>query len=173
MKVRCDKMTHLYELSTQYRFLTEALESEEFQEDQVKAKLSEITTQIQDKALNIGKMVLSYESDILALDAELSRLSKRRASAINRAEWLKSYLLTEMVVAGIDKVKGDVLNVAVQNNPPSVQIVNQDEIPSEYRREIPATWQPDKNKILTQFKTYGEIVSGVEIIRDKKRIVIK
>jgi hypothetical protein len=164
---------HLYQLSQDYRVLSEALEADELQEDALKQQLAGIKTQFQDKAVNIGKLVLSLESDSSVIETEITRLSKRLSTVKNRSEWLKSYLLNEMCVAGVDKVKGDVLNVSLRTNPPSVQIINQEEIPQEFRREIPARWEPAKTLILNHFKSTGEIISGCDIVRDRKSIVIK
>lgn len=166
-------MTHLYQLSQDYRVLSEAIEADELQEDALKQQLAEIKTQFQDKAVNIGKLVLSLESDASVIETEMARLAKRKATVDNRKEWLKSYLLNEMCVAGVDKVKGDILNVFLRTNPPSVQVVNPDQIPAEFMRVIPERREVDKLRILATFKSNGEIVQGCEIVRDRKSLVIK
>jgi hypothetical protein len=78
-----------------------------------------------------------------------------------------------MTVANINKIKGDVLDLSLRANPPSVNIIDNDSIPDDYRKIIPESWQPDKISILKAFKDNGEIVSGCEIITDKKTLVIK
>ena len=150
-------MTHLYELSDQIKFLQEDTElgEEEFQK-----ALGEIQGQFQDKVENIGKLFLSFQADVTAIKSEEERLQSRRQSIEHKADWLKGYLLQEMTAVGIEKVRRDVLTVSLRTNPPSVNVLDQEAIPIEFRRIIPETWQPNKPSILSHFKSTGEIVAG-------------
>ena len=165
----------LYELTNEYKALTSLLESDDNieEEKQVRNLLNEITTQLNVKAENIAKLILSLNADMETIDSEVKRLVQRKTSLNNKIEYLKSYLLEELVKAQVDKIKGSVVNISIRNNPPSCNILDFEKIPTEYKREIPAKWEADKSKILTNFKTTGEIIDGVEIIKDKKCLVIK
>jgi len=140
---------------------------------QLQSALAEVKEKIDDKVENIGKFVLSLSADTDAIKVEEERLASRRKAIDNRISWLKNYLLQEMTVANVDKVKRDVLTVSIRVNPPSVNVITLDDIPTQYRRIIPETWQPDKKTIIDHFKDTGEIVPGVEVVTDKKSIVIK
>ena len=161
---------HLYELTDQIKFLQEDTELEE---EEFAKKLGEIQGRFEDKAENIGKLYLSLQADVNALKSEEERLESRRQTIERKSEWLKRYLLQELIVANIDKVKRDVLTISVRVNPPSVNVVDEEVIPQEFRRVIPETWQPDKKQIIEHFKNTGEIIAGVEMITDKKRVEIK
>ncbi len=165
--------TPLYELSGQYLDLTRMLDEGVVDREQIQKVLADLSDIIEDKIANIGRLILSMEADALVIQQEERRLASRRQSLEKQTEHLKSYLLNEMTVCKIDKVKRPVVTVNIKINPPSVEVVSLMDIPQEYRRVIPETWQPDKVKILTQYKTYGEIVGGCEIIRDKKHIEVK
>lgn len=166
-------MVHLYELSTQYSLLTDLLESGEATQESVESLLKEITTQINDKAESIGKLILSLESDTNVIIGEINRLTQRKTTKLNRIEWLKTYLLQELTCANLDKVKTPVVSVSIRTNPPSINVVNPNIVPQEYRRIIPETFEIDKKKILDAIKDTGEIIAGIEVIKDKKRLEVK
>jgi len=166
-------MTHLYELSDEYVSILTEIDSEVTEETTLLEQLNNIKARFNDKAENIGKLVLSLTGEASKLTLEEQRLASRRQAITKKVDWLKDYLKQEMTVAKIDQVKGTVVTVSLKNNPPSVNILDQDDIPEEYRRVIPETWQPDKRSILDHFKDTGEIINGTEIITDKKSLVIK
>jgi len=100
-------------------------------------------------------------------------LATRRGGFNSKMEWLKNYLLVEMQATRVLKVKQDVISVSVQDNPPSVEVVDLEQIPEQYIRIIPETKEADKKAIIEHFKDTGEIVSGVNIITDKKHVVVR
>lgn len=170
-------MTQLYKLADQYRFLEQAVERGEGDEDtgdtQLQLDLADLKEKIEDKVENIGKFILSLEADTTGIKAEEERLSSRRVAIVNRVRWLKDYLLQEMTVAQVDKVKRDVLTVSVRTSPPSVNVLDMDAIPEQFRRVIPEKWEVDKKEMIANFKGTGEIPAGTEIITNKKSIVIR
>lgn len=164
---------HLYELSGQYQALMQLNEDDESQIDNLSELLSNVTDQFNEKAENVGKVILSLNAESQAIKNEESRLSKRRNQLERKVEWLKSYLLNEMTITKIDKIEGQTLTLSLRNNPPSVKVDNEENIPIDFRKIIPETWQPDKTAILQHFKSTGEIINGVSIITDKKSLSIR
>ncbi len=163
----------LYELTDEYNTIAQLLGDSETNQETLTSQLISIQEEFSTKAENIGKLVLSLASENSVIQTEIERLSSRKQSLDKKIDWLKAYLLQEMITINTRIIKGQVLTISLRDKPPSVNIVNQDLIPQEYRRVIPESWQPDKIKILTTFRTNGEIVAGVDIIRDKKTILIK
>lgn len=166
-------MPHLYELSEQYSTLQFLLDNSEATQEQIEYALKEIETQLNDKAESIGKIILSLDAEANLINGEIQRLAQRKSSKINRIEWLKSYLLQQLSNANIDKVKTPILNIAIKTNPPSINVLNPNLVPQEYRRVIPETFEIDKRKILDAIKSTGEAIEGIEVIRDKKRVEVK
>ena len=166
-------MTKLYELTDQYKTIEGMFESEFVTREEIQETLKSIKEEIGGKVESIAKIVLSQKASIEAIKAEEDRLSRRREAMHNNMEWLKVYLLNEMVATNTLKVKRDLLSVAVADNPPSVEIVDLDLIPEEYRQVIPETWQPNKKSMIEHFKATGEIIIGTDIILDKKHVVIR
>ena len=165
--------SHLYEIADQFRFLSRLLDDAELPKEEVDSALGEIKGQLEEKVENIGKFYLSLQATIAAINTEEDRLLDRRKALENKATWLKDYLLQEMTVAEVDKVKRELVTVSVRVSPPSVNVVKEDDIPQEYRVIIPETWHADKKAISDHFKGTGEIIPGVEIITDRKSIQIR
>ncbi len=167
-------MMKLYELTAEYRFLEDALvASVDDEHDDLQAKLDEIIGQVEAKAENVGKYILGLTAEAEGIKTEIDRLTARRGTISRKAEWLKSYLLSQMVAADIDKIKRDVLTVSVRVNPPSVQVEVENAIPTEFWRVIPESYEVDKKAVLEHVKATGEIVPGCHIVTDKKSLVIR
>lgn len=166
-------MTHLYELSDAYRALQE---TEELTEEELITCLNNVQELFNEKAINIGKLVLSLQADAEGIDTELKRLSERKQAIENRVKGLKFYLAQEMEVTSIDKVKNEILTISLRNSPPSVEVIDEKLIPDDYWREIPSRFEIDKQAILSVYKESSEGVPeipGVKIITSKKHVVIR
>jgi len=168
-------MTKLYELTERYKAIRDMLDGdlEYITREEIDSTLSNIEDDIRLKIGSIGKLVLELKSDIIAVKAEEERLAKRRQGYTSKMEWLKLYLLAKMTKTNILKVKEDIISISVQNNPPSVEVLNIEEVPETYMRIIPEQREVDKRTILEHFKATGEIVSGVDVIVNKKFVNIR
>ena len=62
--------------------------------------------------------------------------------------------------------------MSIAKNPISVEIVNEDEIPSEYKQEV-VTTKVDKKAIADNFRDTGEIIPGVNINTQNTSLRIK
>jgi predicted nuclease with TOPRIM domain len=125
--------------------------------------LESIEEEIHDKAENIAKLVKNINADVDALKSEEKRLADRRKSLENKVTHLKDYLQNQLEVAGLDKVKRPTLTVSIQNNPPSVKVIDE-KLLSDYM--IPVEPKLDKKAILTALKE-GMEVSGAELVQGR------
>ena len=154
-------MSKLYEITARYKTLETLLEDENIEIEQIKEALDLVEEEITEKADNIAKFIKSLEADEKAIKEEEKRLYDRRKGVENKRESLKQYLYMELENAGIRKVKSTLFNIGIQNNPPSVNIIDQDKISAEYiTTEI--IKKVDKRAILEKLKN-GEVVEGAEI----------
>jgi len=169
-------MTKLYKLTEQYNTISNMLDSDNYEyitKESIHASLADIKDQITDKIDSIAKLVLSLKTDVTGIESEIVRLQRRKESINNTIEWLKGYLLTEMVFAKLNKVKKDVVTISIADNPPSVESVDEELLPVEYRKIIPETWHIDKIAIISHFKETGEIVPGVVLAVNRKHVNIR
>lgn len=147
----------LYELSQNYQMVLDMIEdgNEEYLDT-----LESLGEAIEEKAENTAKLIKSLDAQTEVIKAEEKRLADRRRALENKAKRMKEYLQENLEAAGIKKVKGQLLTVAIQKNPPSLNVVDESLIDQSYFIEQkPAL---DKKALLQAIKDGAE-VEGVEI----------
>jgi replicative superfamily II helicase len=152
----------LYELAQNYAQLMEM--AEEMESDALVDTLESLQDAIEDKVENIAKLIKNLEADAKIIKEEEQRLADRRRSIESKVARLKEYLQEQLEVAGLQKVKRATITVAIQNNPPSVEIADEKLIPSEFM--IPQNPKIDKQAILERLKN-GEMVPGCSLKQTK------
>ena len=158
-------MTKLYDLTADYRRLQELMD-EDIDQEAVRDTLEAIEGAIEVKAKNIAVLVQSMGNDADIIKAEEQRLAARRKAIENRQKWLKDYLQYNMEAVGIDKFKTPTHTIALQNNPPALNIYDEGKIPASYMTIIPERWEVDKQAVKEDLKAGAE-VPGAELTRGK------
>lgn len=157
-------MSTLYELTENYNNILELIDNPEISEEMVKAALDEIAEDINEKVVNIAKLIKSIESDISGVKAERERLANKEKTMTNKVKNLKEYIYSAMQLTGKERIKTELFNFTISNNPPSVKVVSDADIPEEYLVEMPK--QVNKKAILEKLKA-GEDVPGCELNQTK------
>lgn len=152
----------LYELAQNYAQLLEM--AEEMESDALVDTLESLQDAIEEKAENIAKLVKNLEADVKFIKEEEQRLAERRRAIEVKIERLKTYLQEQLETAGIEKVKRPTITVAIQANPPSVDVIDETAIPSDFL--IPQAPKVDKRSILERLKK-GEAIPGVTLKQTK------
>lgn len=152
----------LYELAKSYAELLEV--SEEMDSEAIVDTLSALQDAIEDKAENIAKLIRNLEADVKVIHDEEKRLAERRRAIEVKIERLKTYLQEQLETAGLQKVKRPTITVSIQNNPPSVDLIDETLIPADFL--IPQPAKVDKKSILERLKK-GESVPGVTLKQTK------
>jgi seryl-tRNA synthetase len=158
----------LYELTTQYSQVMDMLNNTDADMQAIKDTLEGLQGDIEDKAINIAKMIKSLDADIAAIKAEEERLSERRKVYENRRESIKEHLEQQLSAVGVEKVKTATMTVSMQNNAPSIKVISEDRfyetIPKMYR--IAQPYKVDKKAVLEAMKN-GEMFVGAELQQTK------
>ncbi|ATA61186.1 hypothetical protein GS458_2751 [Geobacillus stearothermophilus] len=123
----------LYELAANYAELLNM--AEEMDSDALVDTLEAIRDEIELKAENIAKLIRNLEADAKAIREEEKRLNEKRTAIENKVKRLKSYLVEQLEHAGIQKIKRPTITVYIQDNPPSVNVVDMSVIPAEFLRQ--------------------------------------
>ncbi|MGM9924661.1 MAG: siphovirus Gp157 family protein [Bacillus sp. (in: firmicutes)] len=152
----------LYELNQQYNQLLEM--AGDLDPQVLKDTLESIKESIEDKAENTAKLIRSWEAEAKAIKEEEKRLAERRKSLEKRVDNTKAYLFEQMELAGMEKVKRPTLTISIANNPPSVQVIDPEKIPSFFMIEQEP--KIDKKAILEALKN-GTEIDGCTIKREK------
>ena len=97
-------------------------------------------------------------------------MAKRRKVLENRIDGLRHYLKNNMQYTGITKIACPYFTLAIQNNPPSVTILNEDDIPPSFKEAV-LTWKINKTAIKDAIKG-GQAIPGA-VLTSGTRLVIK
>ena len=143
----------LYELNQQYNQLLEM--ADDLEPEVLKDTLESIKESTEDKVENTAKVIRSWEAEIKVIKDEEKRMAERRKSLEKRVDNTKAYLFEQMELAGMDKVKRPTLTVSIAKNPPSLEVIDPEKIPSLFM--IDQDPVIDKKALLTALKNGAEI----------------
>ena len=159
----------LYEITGAFPKL---MAQEEMSEEDKNRVEEELTTLLQKKSNAVIAYSKNIELTIKAMKEEESRISTNRKALENRLEQFKKYVKECMEGNGINKIETDLGTLSIAKSPISVEIVNEENVPDEYK-EVIFTTKVDKKKIAEAFKSTGELIEGVEIHTDNTNLRIK
>lgn len=162
-------------MSSIYQLTNEAMElASLLSEGEITAEIENALVinqeELQKKAIDYGYVMKSFNVDIDAIDAEIERLKALKTIRTNAIERMKSALQNALEVYGIEKVETPTMKISIRSNPPSVDVVNEYQIPEIFKKEK-TTVSIDKSSILKVLKE-GQEVPGA-VIKQSKRIDIK
>ena len=159
----------LYEITSGFPAL---MENEEITQEEKEKIQEELTVLLQQKSQNIIGYTKNIELTISAMKEEEKRISDNRKSLENKLINFKKYVKECMERNDITKIETALGVLSIAKSPTSVEIVNEDEIPGEFKQEV-VTVKIDKTKIKNYFKETGEIPEGTNIITNNTSLRIK
>lgn len=159
----------LYQITNAFPML---MAQEEMSEEDKKKVEKELTELLQQKSQNLIGYTRNIELTIEAMKNEEERISEQRKTLENRLTKFKEYVKECMEQGGFTKLETPLGTLNIAKNPPSVEIINEDKIPSEYKTEN-VTVKVDKTAIKEYFKATGEIPAGVTINTQNTSLRIK
>lgn len=151
---------NLYELTSDLKELQD-IDFTEADTEQLEAVKTAIKEQIANKGAGIIAVVRNLEADTEAIKVEIKRLQDLRKSKENKIENLKKYTKECLEEAEIKKVSTALGNISIRKLPGSVEVLEEDSIPAEYKKEV-TTITIDKKSILADLKE-GVVVPGVTL----------
>ena len=162
----------LYKITAEFQALIADFDGNS--DDEFIDKLNCLNAVFMSKANDCINYALNLKSDAMTIKAHCDEMTAKRKTYEQRAEKLLDYVLRNMQAVGVSEIKdrGGLYAAKIAKNPPSVNVVNADEISNEFVK-VEQVSSIDKKAILQHFKATGEIVAGVEIITDKQRLSIK
>lgn len=148
----------LYELSAEYAALLDANDGE------IDNALVMLSDAIEQKAASIAHVLAEIRAESAAVASELERLEARQDAIVARHDKVRDYLIACMEAAGITKVKHALFTIALQENPPRVDVYDEQAVPAKYQREKLVA-SITRAEILADYKRTGEVPPGCEIKR--------
>lgn len=155
-------MATLYELTDNFQ---KVYEMEDLDEQTWTDTLESIECGIEDKADGYAKVIRSLESDAEAFKQEAARFTEKKRLAENKIKRLKETLQDAMVTTGKKKFQTELFKFNIQNNPPSVKILDEENFIKNEDMENYIIYQTptiDKKQLLSDLKA-GVEIDGVEL----------
>lgn len=153
------KMSTLFNLTDNYKQVYDLI-AEQGDEQALNDTLESINDALEDKADGYVSVIKSLESDNKAIDDEIKRLQQRKTTNKNGIDRLKESLKVYMEATGKTKFKTALNSYNIQNNPPSLNVIEEKHIPSDFW--LSQAPKLDKKALLKHIKENDD-VDGVEI----------
>lgn len=153
-------MATLYEMTKEVANLYSMLQNDEIDEQTFADTFEAMSA---DKIEGYCQIIRQLSADEEMFKAEIERLSKRKKVCENAQARLKERMVGYFEAAGVDRINTGTFLVSVASTP-SVNIIDEEKIPAEYRIAQPD--KIDKCAIKTALRT-DISVPGAEIIFTK------
>lgn len=156
---------NIYKLTYKYEEILDLLQSvdvstnEEYRQI-LEDTLESISDALDDKVEGYVKIIDQMRSDREMLKTERDRINERIKSLNNNVKRMQEVLYDTLKASGKDKVKTPLYSIWIQQNPPSVEVLDELEIPESYWIEQLPTL--DKRQLLADLKE-GKKVKGAQI----------
>jgi len=161
-------MSALYQLAAEYRDAAERMADLDLPAEVIADTLEGLAGDIEVKATNTAQMVRNIETLAEQIKAAEKAMAERRKALEARADWLRGYLLANLVAAGISKVESPWFSLTVRQNPPSVALDDVSLIPTDYWRALPPPSPAiDKTAIKSAIEA-GQDVPGARLVRGQR-----
>lgn len=159
-------MTSLYLLAQDFAETAAKLADSELPDEVIADTLESLQYPVEEKAKNVAMVIRNMESSAKAIKEAADAMIARAKAEENRAKNLKAYLQSVMEATGISKIESPYFVISIRNNPESVVIDAESQIPADYMREIPVSYSPDKTLIKKAIQD-GFTVPGCHLTRTK------
>lgn len=163
-----NKLT-LYEIKNQYLEL--AMNDEMTEEEKIELQ-NAIREELLAKTDGIIAVTKQAEALIEAMKNEEERLRANRKANEKKLESFKEYVKNCMMDMNLQKIETPLGEMKIAKNPMSVEILDEEKIPQEFKKEKVET-SIDKKALLEHFKTTGEIIDGAKFHDDFYSLRIK
>jgi len=158
----------LYKLADQYLEAANRMADLDMDDQTIADTLDGLTGELEVKATNVAMFVRNLEASAEAIKAAESDMNARRKAIENRAKRIRAYLQEQMQRTGISKIECPYFKLAIRDNPPSVSIDAESQIPAEFMRTPePPPPAPDKKAIAEALKA-GRDVPGASLVRGQR-----
>ena len=160
----------LYKLANDYLNIARQLADLDLDDTTIKDTLEGASGDLENKAWNIAALIQQFDGDIgVIADAE-KRMASRRKTLERRVDWMRGYLLVELLRVGIHEIDSPEFVIRLRDNPPKVVFDDESVVPDAFKRQelIVSIRKDDIRKSLLD----GQSVPGAHLEREK-RLVIK
>jgi len=145
----------LYELPAEILALEIRLDEEPEADEDLLNQISNLEMEFYSKIEWLAKLVRNEDAEAKKLKTEADFFADKAKAAKNRMERTKMFIKALMEAKGDKKIQGEHLTIAIQKNPPSVDVVDE--------KVIPASFWIAQDPVLDKKSILGCLKDGSEI----------
>lgn len=151
-------MANIYEIASDWFRVQDMMGDPELDPQTLADTLESIEGELEVKAENYAKVMKNLEGDIVAIKAEIDRLTSKKKAIENNIKNMKATLQSVMEATGKTKFKTELFSFGIQKNAPSVVIdTDINNLPPEFLKFR----EPEVNKTaIKEAIQNGEDLSG-------------
>lgn len=156
-------MATLYDLTDTMKHLLDLAQSGEIEQETIDATIEsmDLKSDVENKIESYVIVMDELKAQSKRIKAEEQRLAKRRKSIEKNEKRMKETLLDQMKLIDMPKVKTDKFTIWYQNNPESLLVNDESNIPKRfYNEQAPRL---DRKALLNELRASDEEIDGVEI----------
>lgn len=165
-------MNTLYNITNKIIDLMDKTENGELTEEEQSLLSQEVEKELINESNGIIAYMQNNEALAKAIDDEIDRLTEMKKKLKNKTDKFKEQVLNNMDRLGIEKVTTNIGKLAIRKNPISIEILNENIVPDEFKKEVVKT-NIDKIAIKNHFKETGEVIPGTVINTEKYSLRIE
>lgn len=156
---------NIYKLTYKYEEILDLLQSVDVSTNDeyrqiLEDTLESISDALDDKVEGYVKIIDQMRRDREMLKVERDRINERICSLNNNTKRMQTVLYDTLKASGKEKIKTPLYSIWIQQDPPSIEVLDELEIPNEYWVEQLPTL--DKRQLLADLKE-GKEVKGAQI----------
>lgn len=158
----------LYAMVGEYKEAADKLAELDLDEQTLVDTLESLSGDLEAKAMNTIMFVRNLEATAAQIKEAEKAMAERRKAYEARAARVRQYVLDSMIFAGIQKIECPLFKISVRDNPPSVVIDDEKQLPASYLTDPPPPApQPDK-KLIAQALKDGFEIQGAHLERGQR-----
>ena len=159
----------LYQIADDYLVIARQLADMDLPDDVIADTLEGASGDLEGKAWNIAALIQQFEGDAYVIKDAEQRMTARRKTIERRVEWLRGYLLVQLLRVGIHEIDSPEFVIRVRDNPPKVVLDDDTLVPDGFKRqELMVSIRKDEiRKVLLE----GQDVPGAHLDREKRLII--
>ena len=155
----------LYALADDFRAAAAQLADMDLDAQTVADTLESLSGDLEVKASNTLQFARNLEATAVSIAIARKAMAERESALLARADRIRSYVLACMQSAGIVTIDTPYFRVSVRQNPESVEVLDEAQIPEMYMvQPPPPAMRADKARIKAALKA-GDEVPGCRLAR--------
>lgn len=161
----------LYEISSEFLSVIDAVSEDGELSQGDMDYLDGLQQDFELKAVAVASYIKNLEAESIAINAAMQDMRIRRDKLDKRIESLSEYLQFNLISLSINEIKTcPYFKIRIKKCPPSVDVINEEEIPNDY-------WEERVTKVLSKRNILDDLKEGQEIpgvaIKNNLKLEIK